>query len=218
MERIPISAIIFDYGNVLCSSPLPAEIEAMAAILQMPIEGFQQHYWRHRLAYDQASLDIATYWNTVAQRELSPAEIERLQDIDSESWSHPNLVMPEWARQVREAGFRTALLSNIPAPVRDYIVRSPWLPPFDHATFSCDLRQTKPSREMYQHSLAGLGAAPSDALLLDDRPENIRAADALGIHTILFTTPEALASEIEQRFAIDVPLVAKVNRGDDKNQ
>lgn len=190
----------------------------MAAILQMSIEDFQQHYWRHRLAYDQAALDRDNYWNTVTQRELSPADIERLQDIDSESWSHPNPVMPEWARQVREAGFRTALLSNMPAPVRDYIVRCPWLPPFDHTTFSCDLHQTKPSRAIYQHSLSGLGVAAADALLLDDRPENIRAAEAIGINSILFTGHEALAQELEQRFAINVPLAGTVNRGDDQDQ
>ncbi len=55
-----------------------------------------------------------------------------------------------------------------------------------------------------------MGVQPSEALLLDDRPENIRAAEALGIHGILFTTPEALAPELERRFAIDVPLVVKV--------
>ena len=190
----------------------------MASILQMPIDAFQQEYWRHRLAYDQAALDMATYWNTVAQRPLSPAEIERLQDIDSESWSHPNPPMPEWARQVREAGFRTALLSNMPAPVRDYIIQCPWLPPFDHTTFSCDLHQTKPSREIYLHALAGLGVAPSDALLLDDRTENIRAAEALGIHSVLFTTPEALAAELDRRFAPPFPPIATVKRGDEKNQ
>jgi FMN phosphatase YigB (HAD superfamily) len=50
---------------------------------------------------------------------------------------------------------------------------------------------------------------PSDALLLDDRVENIRAAEAMGIHSILFTTPQALPHELERRFAIHVPLVVK---------
>jgi putative hydrolase of the HAD superfamily len=215
---VHVSAIIFDYGNVLCSSPLPAEIEAMAAILKMPIEDFQQSYWRDRLAFDAAALDPAVYWTTVAQHALSQAEINQLQEIDSESWAHADPVMPEWAGRVRAAGFRTGLLSNMPVPVRDHIVRCPWLPPFDHLTFSCDLRKTKPSPEIYQHSVAGLGVPPSEALLLDDRVENIRAAEALGLHGILFTTPEALAPELERRFAIDVPLIVTVKRGDEKNQ
>ena len=181
----------------------------MASILEMPAADFQKSYWQDRLAYDQAAVDPAAYWNKVAQRQLSAADIDKLQGIDSASWSHPDPVMPAWAQRVRAAGFRTALLSNMPAPVRDYITKCPWLPEFDHTTFSCDLRSTKPSPEIYQHSLAGLGVGTSDALLLDDRVENIRAAEALGIHSILFTTPEALPHELERRFAIHVPLVVK---------
>jgi putative hydrolase of the HAD superfamily len=207
--RIHVSAIIFDYGNVLCSSPLAAEIEGMAAILEMPVADFQKSYWQDRLAYDRAAVDPATYWNAVAHRQLSPADIDKLQGIDSASWSHPDPVMPEWAKRVRAAGFRTGLLSNMPAPVRDHIIKCPWLPEFDHTTFSCDLRNTKPSPEIYAHSLTGLGVGASDALLLDDRVENVHAAEALGIHSILFTTPEALPQELERRFAIHVPLVVE---------
>jgi putative hydrolase of the HAD superfamily len=221
--RIHVSSIIFDYGNVLCTPPVDSEIEAMASIFHLQVPEFQQRYWRHRLAYDRAALDPAAYWNTVVEHSLMQDEIDRVQKIDSASWAHPNRLMPEWAAKLRNAGFRTGLLSNMPAPVRDYIIRCPWLPAFDHTTFSCDLGVAKPSREIYEHSLAGLRAAPSDAVLLDDRAENIRAAEAMGIHAILFTTPEALAEELERRFAIHVPLgttenAATVNRSDDKNQ
>jgi len=212
-----VNAIIFDYGNVLCSPPLASEIDAMASILGLTVVDFQQNYWRDRLAYDEASLDPRTYWNAVAQRPLSADDIDRVQEIDSASWSHPNRLMPEWARRVRTAGFRTALLSNIPIPVRDYIVRCPWLPAFDHTTFSCDLRRAKPAPEVYRHSLNGVHAAPADALLVDDRVENIRAAEKLGIHSILFTTPEEFSQYLARRFAIDVPVVATVKQGHDEN-
>jgi len=202
--NIQVSAIIFDYGNVLCSSPLASEIEGMANILGLSVPDFQQRYWRDRLSFDRADVDPTDYWNAVAERTLNADDIARLQEIDSASWSHACPVMPNWAKRVREAGFRTGLLSNMPAPVRDYIVGCPWLPEFDHRTFSCDLRSTKPSPEIYRHSLAGLGASASDALLLDDRVENIRAAESLGIQGILFTTPEALVHEINRRFAIPV--------------
>lgn len=179
----------------------------MAAILKLPVPDFEERYWKHRLAFDAAALDDAAYWNGVAQRSLAPAEIDQLQAIDSKSWAHPNHLMPDWARRVRAAGIRTGLLSNMPAPVRDHIIQCPWLPEFDHATFSCDLKRTKPAPEIYQHSLAGLGVSAPDAVLIDDRVENIRAAQALGLHTVLFTTPEEFAPELERRFAIHVPLV-----------
>jgi len=212
------SAIIFDYGNVLCQPQPPSEQAAMAAILNLSIATFREAYWRPRLAYDEAALDPATYWNTVAQRSLTTAEITRLTEIDSRSWTHPDPVMPEWAGEVRAAGFRTAILSNMPLPVREQLDRSGWLPQFDQRTFSCDVRMAKPAREIYELCLRGLGIAPSDTLFLDDRPENIHAAEALGIQSILFSTPGELAVEVQNRYSTSPPRIATVNRGDEKDQ
>jgi putative hydrolase of the HAD superfamily len=206
--RIYPKAVIFDYGLVLSSPQPKAEVEAMASLLQMDFHTFYDFSWRYRLEYDQAVLDASSYWNAVAQRALPPEDIERLIEIDSKSWTHPNPVMPGWAGQLREAGLRTAILSNMPVPVRDAVERCEWLPEFDCRTYSCDLRITKPSREIYEHCLTKLGIPPSETLFLDDRPENIRAAEALGMHGIVFTTPHEAAAEIDRRFGVPVPLIA----------
>jgi len=190
----------------------------MATLLGLTLPDFEQRYWRARREFDEAALTPEEYWNDLARRALSASEIEHLQGIDSASWSHPNLPMPDWASQVRAKDIRIGLLSNMPSPVRDYIVGCPWLPSFDHLTFSCDVRRTKPAPEIYRHSLDGLGVSASDALLLDDRAENIRAAEAMGIHGILFTTPDDLVHELVRRFALPPPPVATVKRGDAKNE
>jgi putative hydrolase of the HAD superfamily len=96
----------------------------------------------------------------------------------------------------------------MPVPIREAVERCEWLPEFDSRTYSCDLHITKPAPEIYQHCLTKLGIAPSETLFLDDRPENIRAAEALGMHGIVFTTPQEAAVEIDQRFGIPVPLIA----------
>lgn len=50
-------AVIFDYGNVLCQPQHSAEVAAMAAIVQLPRDRFEQIYWHYRLAYDEGKLD-----------------------------------------------------------------------------------------------------------------------------------------------------------------
>jgi putative hydrolase of the HAD superfamily len=206
--RIYPKAVIFDYGHVLCDPQPKADVEAMASLLQMDFRTFHDSSWRYRLEYDEATLDPASYWNAVAQRVLSREDVERLNDIDSSSWTHPNPVMPGWARQLRQAGLKTAILSNMPVTVRDAVERCAWLPEFDSRTYSCDLRVTKPAPEIYQHCLAKLGIAAPETLFLDDRPENIRAAEALGMNGIVFTTAREAAAEIDQRFSIPIPLIA----------
>jgi putative hydrolase of the HAD superfamily len=208
--RIHPSTIIFDYGQVLCLPQPIADRLAMAAVVRMPQTEFDTTYWQFRPAYDEAALDPETYWNKVAQRKLPGSDILQVTEIDNESWIHSEPVMTEWARQLRAAGMRTAILSNMPLPVREHLDLAAWLPEFDHRTFSCDVRLAKPGAEIYQLCLQGLGAAPSDTLFLDDRPENIRAAEALGIHSILFTTPADLAEQLDRRFATPAPLIATV--------
>jgi putative hydrolase of the HAD superfamily len=203
--RISPTAVIFDYGNVLSESqPLP-DVREMAAILDLPLPQFSVLYWRFRIEYDAASLDPIVYWKTVAQtasRSLTPVQIAELIGIDGRSWSHPSLAMVQWARDLHASGLRTAILSNMPASVRDYVVRCSWLPEFHSQTFSCDVGVCKPAPEIYHDSLKKLGAQPSEVLFLDDREPNIRAAEALGLHAVLFKNPDDASNEIERRFAL----------------
>ena len=202
--RVSPSAIIFDYGNVLSQSQPIADTQAMASILDLPLSRFTELYWRFRIEYD-AGLDPIVYWNSVAQtasRTLTPDQISTLTEIDGRSWSHPAPMMPQWARELRTSGLRTAILSNMPAPVRDYVLRCPWLPEFDSRTFSCDIGICKPEIEIYRNCLDKLGVQPSEALFLDDRENNVRAAEALGLHAVLFTNPAEAAREIESRFSL----------------
>jgi putative hydrolase of the HAD superfamily len=208
--RIRPKAIIFDYGNVLSQSQPRSDVERMAAVLDLATDRFQERYWQFRLAYDEAALEPAAYWSAVAERAVSESQLEDLFQIDGASWSHPAPEVPEWAGRLHQAGFQTALLSNMPAPVRDYTQTCAWLPPLDHRTFSCDLRISKPSPGIYQHALDGLGVAPDQALFLDDRPENVRGAEAMGIHAVLFTTPEETAILLESRFDMPPLRVARL--------
>jgi putative hydrolase of the HAD superfamily len=201
---------------VLCQPQHPAEIAAMAAILHLPRERFAEIYWRYRLAYDEGKLDPVEYWNKFGQ--VTPAQIEQLNGLDGRSWTYPDPVMPDWARQLRETGFRIALLSNMPFTVRDAVLGCEWLPEFDQRTFSCELRISKPAPEIYGHCLRGLGVAAEDALFLDDRPENVQGAEAVGLHGILFTSAGDLAAQLAGGFDIPAPGIATLKEADEKDE
>ena len=206
-----MKAMIFDYGNVLCRPQPPADVAAMAAILNLPRDRFEQIYWRYRLAYDEGKLDSFEYWKYFGS--VTAEQIEKLNRLDGLSWMHPNPVSPGWARQLRGAGFRIGLLSNMPFTVRDAVLACDWLPDFDQRTFSCELRISKPAPEIYKYCLDGLGIAASDALFLDDRRPNVEGAQAVGMHGIVFTSPEALTADLAGRFDIPPPGIATLEKG-----
>src|SRR5690606_18358965 len=52
---------------------------------------------------------------------------------------------------------------------------------------SYEVALAKPEPEIYRLTLNRLGVLPGDTLFVDDRPENIEAAAALGIRTLPFT-------------------------------
>ena len=54
------------------------------------------------------------------------------------------------------------------------------------------------------HCLSGLGVKASEAVFLDDRPENVDAAKKLGIHAILFQTPEGAAADLAAGYGLTV--------------
>jgi epoxide hydrolase-like predicted phosphatase len=72
---------------------------------------------------------------------------------------------------------------------------------FDAAVFSCMEGTRKPEQRIYEIVLERLGVEPREAVLIDDRAEFCRAAQALGIHTILFDNPQQVRQELAS-FAI----------------
>ena len=198
-----LEAVIFDYGMVLSTAQEPAALAALKSITGLDDAAFDQHYWRHRHSYDLGDLNGVTFWRRIsddAALGLTAAEIERLIENDVTMWSTLNEAMLQWVQAVQNAGFRTAILSNMGEELLVYMRQEfGWLGRFDHHTWSCELRIAKPDPAIYRYTCEKLGVAPKNALFLDDKSENIAAAESIGLAAIQFTTVEALQRELERR-------------------
>jgi putative hydrolase of the HAD superfamily len=182
--------VLFDYGGVICQPQWEADVANLARAAGGSVPEFSEGYWAHRLAYDRADLDCVTYWQKVAAgmgRSFSAAEIAELTRLDIASWLHLQSETVSLIEELAAAGHRLALLSNAPAEVAEVIAALPVAAHFQHFTFSCDLRLAKPEPGCYRAVLALLGARPAEVIFLDDRPENVTGAAALGIRAVHFT-------------------------------
>jgi putative hydrolase of the HAD superfamily len=188
---MPLRAVVFDYGKVLCQPQPPAVREALATRLGVPREAFEAVYGRFRPEYDRGTLDDVAYWQSVAQacgRTLDAETALWLADVDARGWSHPNLSLVDWAGQVRQAGFQTAILSNMQRSLRQRLEElCPWLPEVDAAVFSSDLGYVKPEPEMYRRVVELLAVAPQEALFIDDVEANVAGARQVGLSALRFT-------------------------------
>lgn len=191
--------VLFDYGGVICEPQSGADRARLASASGAPAADFEAAYWRYRLDYDRSALDITAYWQQIAAdlgRSYSDAQIAELSRLDCASWLTLQPSTVELITGLAAGGQRLALLSNAPADVAEAVQALPVAGYFEHLVFSCALKSAKPDPECFQATLAVLGAEPANVIFLDDRPDNVAAAAALGMVSFRFTDAAAARADL----------------------
>ena len=199
--RSAIHAVILDYGEVISQPPDLAAIAAMAQIFGLAADPFRSLYGTLRYEYDRGDLRANQYWAAIASAaglELSASQVEQLRAIDVAMWSRVNPSVLRWAGQLRSRGIKTAVLSNMHDDMVQKVREDPtWAERFDCLTLSSAIRIAKPDATIFRHCLECLDVAPGEALFVDDREINVRAAQQLGIKGIVANSPAVLRKELE---------------------
>jgi putative hydrolase of the HAD superfamily len=208
-----ISAVILDYGQVLAPSATPEDFGRMAKILNSSFEAFYTLWQNTRDPYDRGDFTPEEYWLKFAAQvnsSIDGSQIESLREVEVEIWSHVDQGMLDWVSQLRAAGIKTGLLSNMPRDLVTYLrTNCEWMENFVFKTFSSEVRLIKPDPAIYEHTLHGLGVSASESLFVDDREINIQAARALGMHAIQFSSIAQLKDDLEAMGFPILPTVAE---------
>jgi putative hydrolase of the HAD superfamily len=194
-----VSWVVFDYGGVICEHQRDEDLARLAGAAGCTVAEFGAAYWPYRASYDRGDLDASDFWQKVGAalgRSFRPARIQELTRLDVESWMHLREQTVMLVRELAGAGHRLALLSNAPTEVAEAVSALPVASHFEHLVFSCFLRSAKPDPACYSAALGRLGASPGEVTFLDDRPENIEAACALGIRGLHFAGPDQARAEL----------------------
>lgn len=197
-----ISAVILDYGEVLCFRAPEGQLRRMADVFGISVASFKTLYDKNRRAYDRGDLTPERYWFAFADEpgiSLEESQIPFLRNCDVEMWSNLNPQMIAWLEDIHRHGIRTALLSNMHADMVSKVRGEfEWMRHVDCGVLSHEVNLAKPEAKIYEHCLAGLGSAASETLFIDDRETNLKAAAALGIRTIQFKSVTQLRSELDK--------------------
>jgi putative hydrolase of the HAD superfamily len=101
----------------------------------------------------------------------------------------------ELAREIKAAGVRTAILSNMPHDLLEEMRKNfDWLDEFDVQIWSCEHGIVKPDPAIYRLCLNALGCEPHRTLFFDDRPNNIEGARQAGMKAHLFESADQAAA------------------------
>jgi FMN phosphatase YigB (HAD superfamily) len=99
------------------------------------------------------------------------------------------------ARRLRP-DYQMALLSNATLSYEQRWLEFGLFELFNVVVNSARVGMAKPDPEIYRLTLDWLGRAPDECLFIDDKPRNTRAAEALGIPSIAFTTAADLTARL----------------------
>ena len=191
-----IEAVLLDFGGVFTDSPFGAA-EALGAELGAPPGRLME------LVFGPYHADTDHPWHRLERGEISFREareailaLGRAAGIDTDplrvfqrmsGGAGVRTAMVERARRLRDAGVRTALVTN---NAREFRERWRALLPaeelFEHVIDSSEVGVRKPDPEIFRIALARLGdPAPERTLFLDDFEGNLAAARALGLRALL---------------------------------
>jgi putative hydrolase of the HAD superfamily len=118
--------------------------------------------------------------------------------IRAQSRPHPGAIAA--ARAAKAGGrYRLATLNNESRELNEYRIRTFGLVDiFDDFFSSCFTGRRKPDPSAYRAVLDITHHTPGETLFLDDRPENVAAAAALGLRTLRVLDPGRLRDELER--------------------
>ena len=194
-----IKAVIFDFGRVI-SAQKPAslfrsyedELGLSPGVLNRVM--FGSDAWQETLVGRKTSDD---YW-----REIGPAlGLDTTEEIDAFRRRYHadeaiNTGVVELIRRLH-GRYKLAVLSNSPPGLARWLDDWEILHLFDVVVCSGDEGITKPDPAIFGLALERLDVAPEEAVFIDDYPGHVEAARSLGLHGILFTTAQALESELD---------------------
>ena len=187
--------VIFDYGDVISLPQSPADRAIIERLAGVDPEKFWPSYWAHRLELDLGIDGSRAYWATIAAETGADWDEARLCELwiaDLRSWMSVNPAVVEVLAALRAGGTRLALLSNAGPDYGSYLRHGLLGGYFDAVYVSGELKLLKPDPEIYQYVLADLGIPAAEAVFVDNRADNVRAAQELGITGHVFTDPGTL--------------------------
>jgi putative hydrolase of the HAD superfamily len=197
---LAVRAVVFDYGMVLSGPPHPPSRKELERITGLSKGDLDRYYWVDRHAYDRGDLTGLGFWQKLsadAGLALTDEQIHELNQHDAQMWTTENPVILAWQKQLRSHGLKTAILSNMGDTVLASIESSfSWVDGFDVLLWSYQHRMAKPEPEIYELLLEKLGTAPKETLFLDDKLENIEAAQKAGIQGLVFSDAEQLRTDL----------------------
>jgi HAD superfamily hydrolase (TIGR01509 family) len=179
-------AIIFDFGGVLMKT----------------LDYSYRHAWDDRLQLPRGSVERVVHgsvsWRHAQVNQLK-LDDEALTALQTDYFKGDSLdaELIDLIKSLKAKGVRIGLLSNDALSLRAKLALLEIADLFDPLIISADIGVMKPAPEAFQAVLDQVSLPPERVLFIDDLPENISGANAVGIKGILYQPGMNLGEVLE---------------------
>jgi len=201
---VSLTNVFFDIGGVLGTNGWDREQRARA-LQKFSLEEDDFEHRHHQVVseFETGAMSLEEYLDVTVfytPRLFSREDFEMYMLALSE----PNPYTIAIAKQVAGTGrVRMMTMNNESAVLNVYRIEHFGLKAiFSTFLSSCWLGVRKPQRAFFERGLGIAQAEAESSVLVDDRDQNLAPAAGLGMHTILYTSPESLARELTRYGAL----------------
>lgn len=195
-----IRSVIVDFGDVLFRTEDPRGRRRWEKQLGLPSGDlarlvFESEVGGRSMVGRATEADI---WQHVA--DTFSLDDETLGQLMRDFWSGDQLdtELVEFVRSLRPR-HRTAILSDAWPGVRDVFTQVFGLDAVvDEIIISAEEGIAKPDPRIFRIAAERLGVRPQEAIFVDDRPENVLGARAVGMRAIQFKTREQTIADVQK--------------------
>lgn len=192
--------VVFDFGGVMAEFDLRQMFEYGADAFDMSPNEFKQAIKKDIGRLTIGDIEEEEYWIQLANSNSVslPFQWKEQYRVFIKELVCPRREMYAFLSELKTDGYRVALFSDVTAWQAEAFRELGLYQGFSPIMLSCETGTRKPRLEAYWILLKELGVEPEQCIFVDDRPENIEAARAIGIRGIIFTCFEEMRSAIEE--------------------
>jgi putative hydrolase of the HAD superfamily len=192
-----IKAVFFDFGGVIGRTEFQAPRQHLAERLRMEYEQLVELVFASESSM-RASIGEITedeHWRVVMGK-LGLPDSER--EAFTEQFFGGDVVdrvLLDFLGSLRPA-YRVGLISNAWSGLRAWLAARGHDRVFDEMVISAEIGVMKPDERIYRIALDKFGVAAGESVFVDDFPENVECARAVGMHAIRFREPGMMKEEL----------------------
>jgi HAD superfamily hydrolase (TIGR01509 family) len=201
-----IKAFLFDYDGVMTAGvddKTPSE--KLAKALGVTVEKASEWIMNVWAPYSCGLATEVETWNGIEAQYGQPIGPNQ-RDIWFK-WEEltPLPEMVELIKQVKAAGYKVGIVSNVFKETAEIIRSHGGYEHFDFVVLSYEVGSRKPEAKIYEAALAHLdGIAANEVIFLDDRERGTVGAEQLGIQTIQVTDHAKAIEQVQELIKIAI--------------